>query len=187
MTLVARDDSKLEGLAQQILAETGLVCPITRDARKALRQADIIIAVTSSTQAVIEPEDLKPGSVVVDVARPRDVSPRVAEVRDDVLVIEGGLVEVPGDVDFGFNFGYPPGLALACMAETMMLALEGRFEDYTLGRNLTLEQVEETGRMAKKHGFRLAGFRSFERPVPEEKIMAIKQRAKEKRVQFLHA
>lgn len=187
LTLVARDESKLEGLAQQILYETGLVCPITRDARKALRQADIIITVTSSSQTVIEPEDLKPGSVVCDVARPRDVSHRVAEMRDDVLVIEGGLVEVPGEVDFGLNFGYPPGLALACMAETMMLALEGRFEDYTLGRNLTLEQVEETGRLAKKHGFRLAGFRSFERPVPEEKILAIKKRAREKQLELLHA
>lgn len=187
LTLVAQNDSKLEGLARQILQETGLVCRITRDTRKALRQADIIIAVTSSSQTVIEPEDLKSGSIVCDVARPRDVSHRVAEMRDDVLVIEGGLVEVPGNVDFGLNFGYPPGLALACMAETMMLALEGRFEDYTLGRELTIEQVEETGRLAKKHGFRLAGFRSFERPVSEEKILAIKKRVQEKRLERLHA
>lgn len=187
LTLVARNDSKLDGLAQQILRETGLVCRITKDTRKALRQADIVIAVTSSSQTVIEPEDLKSGAIVCDVARPRDVSHRVAEIRDDVLVIEGGLVEVPGDVDFGLNFGYPPGLALACMAETMMLALEGRFEDYTLGRELTLEQVEEIGLIAEKHGFRLAGFRSFERPVPEEKILAIKKRAQEKRLELLHA
>lgn len=187
LTLVARNDSKLEGLARQILHDTGLVCHITQDTRKALRQADIVIAVTSSSQTVIEPEDLKTGSVVCDVARPRDVSHRVAKIRDDVLVIEGGLVEVPGNVDFGFNFGYPPGLALACMAETMMLALEGRFENYTLGRELTLEQVEEIGLLAKKHGFRLAGFRSFERPVSEEKILAIKKRVQEKRLERLHA
>ncbi|HHW07850.1 MAG TPA: shikimate dehydrogenase [Clostridia bacterium] len=187
LTLVARNESKLENLAEKILQETGLVCRVTKEVKKAVRRADIIIAVTSAADAVIHPEDLKPGAVVCDVARPRDVSVQVAKVRDDVLVIEGGLVEMPGQVDFGLDFGYPPGIGLACMAETMMLALEGRFEDYTLGRELTLEQVEETGRLARKHGFRLAGFRSFERPVTEETIQTIKRRAREKRGERRHA
>ncbi|HRF93732.1 MAG TPA: hypothetical protein PLZ51_00995, partial [Aggregatilineales bacterium] len=83
----------------------------------------------SAVHAVIEPRHLKPGAVVCDVARPRDVSRLVADQRDDVLVIEGGMVEVPGDVDFHFDFGFPEGKAYACMAETMALALEGRYED----------------------------------------------------------
>lgn len=70
---------------------------------------------------MIEPEHIKPGAVVCDVARPRDVSWRVHQQRDDVLVIEGGMVEVPCLVDFGFDFGFPPGKAFACMAETMAL------------------------------------------------------------------
>lgn len=185
LTLVGRNKDKLEDLAQTILQETNLICNITRDMKKALGKADIVITVTSSSQTVIEPEDLKTGAIICDVARPRDVSHRVAETRDDVLVIEGGLVELPGQVEFGFDFGYPPGLALACMAETMMLALEGRFEDFTLGRELTLEQVEETGRLAKKHGFRLAGFRSFEKPVADETILALKNRIKEKELALL--
>ena len=39
--------------------------------------------------------------------QPRDISTKVAETRDDVLVIEGGIVEVPGDVNFNFDFGFP--------------------------------------------------------------------------------
>lgn len=179
LTLVARDEQKLTALADKILRETGLVCRITQNAGKAVSNADLIIAVTSSNGTVIEPQDLKSGAVVCDVARPRDVSRRVAELRDDVLVIEGGLVQMPGKVDFGMNFGYPPGIGLACMAETMMLALENRFEDFTLGRELTLEQVEETGRLAKKHGFGLAGFRSFEKAISEDKIVHIKARVQE--------
>ena len=42
--------------------------------------------------AIIEAEDLKPGAVVCDVARPRDVSKEVAQKRNDVLIIEGGVV-----------------------------------------------------------------------------------------------
>jgi predicted amino acid dehydrogenase len=140
----------------------------------ALAQADLILSVTSAIDVVIEPEDLRPGAVVCDVARPRDVSARVAAVRDDVLVIDGGMVAVPGPVDFHFNFGFPPGMAYACMAETMVLALEGRFESYTLGKQISVEQVEEIARLASKHGFRLGGFRSFERAVTPEQIARVK-------------
>lgn len=147
----------------------------------ALYAADLILTVTSATAAVIEPEHLKPGAVVCDVARPRDVSRRVAEVRDDVLVIEGGMVEVPGSVDFGFDFGFPPGKAYACMAETMALALEGRYEDYSVGKYITLAQVEEIGAIAARHGFRLSGFRSFERAVTEAQIAAVRERAQRAR------
>lgn len=147
----------------------------------AIYAADLILTVTSATAAVIEPEHLKPGAVVCDVARPRDVSRRVAEVRDDVLVIEGGMVEVPGPVNFGFDFGFPPGKAYACMAETMALALEGRYEDYSVGKHITLAQVEEIGAIAARHGFRLSGFRSFERAVTEAQIAAVRERAQRAR------
>ena len=113
MTLVARNECKLEELASKIIYDTGLAVKITGNVKKALRTGDIIITVTSAIDTVIEPEDLKTGAVVCDVARPRDVSRRVAEVRDDVLVIEGGVVEVPGDVDFNLNFGFPPKTAYA--------------------------------------------------------------------------
>ncbi|MCK7519777.1 MAG: hypothetical protein MZV64_19645 [Ignavibacteriales bacterium] len=133
---------------------------------------------TSAVHDVIRPEHLQPGSVVCDVARPRDVSAMVAAVRDDILVIDGGMVDVPGPVDFHFNFGFPPGKAYACMAETIALALEGRFEDYTLGKDITRERVEEITAIARKHGFRLSGFRSFEREVTPEQIEAVQPQRK---------
>jgi len=111
------------------------------------------------------------------VARPRAVSYRVALERDDVLVIEGGVVDVPGEPDFHFNFGFPPGKAYACMAETMILTLEKKFVSFSLGREMTIEQVEEMGRLAQKHGFALSGFRSFERALTMEEIMRIKDNA----------
>ncbi|MDD2497133.1 MAG: shikimate dehydrogenase [Desulfitobacteriaceae bacterium] len=174
LTLVARDENKLEKLAGRIYYETGLAVRTSTEIKKLLPQSDIVLAVSSAVDTLIDVNDLKPGAVVCDVARPRNVSRKVAELRDDVLVIEGGLIEIPGDVNFNFNFGYPPKLALACMAETILLALEKRWEHYTLGRELSLEQVEEIGQIGKKHGFKLAGFRSFERPVNEEVFQRIR-------------
>jgi len=182
LTLVARNELRLEKLAEEILDKTGLVAHVSADVKHSLRSADVVVAVSSAADSLIEPEDLKPGAVVCDVARPRDVSVQVARERDDVLIIEGGVVEVPGDeVNFNFNFGFPPRMAYACMAETMILALEKRFESYSLGRELSLDRVEEITSLAEKHGFKLAGFRSFERPVTSEVITSIKLKAQLKR------
>ncbi|MEW6274713.1 MAG: shikimate dehydrogenase [Bacillota bacterium] len=180
MTLVARNKSALEEVAAKILYETGLSAKITDNVKQALANAHVVIAVTSATDAIIGPRDLMPGAVVCDVARPRNVSRQVAAERDDVLVIEGGVIEVPGEVDFGFDFGFPPRTAYACMAETMILALEGRYENFSLGRDITIERVEEISRLAKKHGFKLAGFRSFERAIGTEEIERIKTRARQR-------
>jgi predicted amino acid dehydrogenase len=86
-------------------------------------------------------------------------------------------VDVPGPVDFHFNFGFPAGKAYACMAETIVLALEGRFEDYTLGKEISRQRVEEIAALAAKHGFKLSGFRSFEREVTQEQIERVRRRA----------
>lgn len=145
-----------------------------------LAEAQLILTVTSAVHDVIQPEHLLPGSVVCDVARPRDVSAMVSATRDDILVIDGGMVDVPGPVDFHFNFGFPPGKSYACMAETIALALEGRFEDYTLGKHITRERVDEITAIAGKHGFRLSGFRSFEREVTPQQIEAVRQNARKR-------
>ncbi len=174
--LIGRDPRRLEEIKPLVEAEGATAT--TQTELDAVRQADIVLTVTSAVTPFLEPEHLKSGAVVCDVARPRNVSRRVVERRNDVLVIEGGMVSVPGDVDFGFDFGFPPGKAYACMSETMVLALEGRYESYTIGKEVSLERVDEIARLAAKHGFRLAGFRSFERAVTDEEIERIRRNAR---------
>lgn len=178
LTLVGRDEAKLDLLAREVLQETGTSTQISTDHKKTLPAADVIIAVSSAVGAIIEPDDLKPGAVVCDVARPRDVSRQVAEARDDVLVIEGGIVQVPGDVDLGIDIGYPSGTINACVAETMILALEERYEDYTLGREYSLERIQEIAALARKHGFHLGGLRSFERSLSRGEMERIRENAR---------
>jgi predicted amino acid dehydrogenase len=180
LLLVARDEKKLADLQDRLQgrAKSELVTSTKMDV---LSQAQLILTVTSSVHDIIRPEHLLPGSVVCDVARPRDVSAMVAAARNDILVIDGGMVDVPGPVNFHFNFGFPSGKAYACMAETMALALEGRFEDYTVGKDITVERVQEITAIAEKHGFHLSGFRSFEREVTEEQIETVRTNARRAR------
>lgn len=177
ITLVARHLQPLEELAQQLLKENLCAVSVTDNIGQSLKEADIVITVTSALDFIINPDDLKPGAVVCDVARPRNVSKEVSAKRKDVLVIEGGVINVPGNVDFHFNFGFPPHTSYACMAETMILALEKKYEDFTLGRNLELNKVLTIADLAHKHDFKLAGFRNFERAVTEKEISAIRATA----------
>ena len=164
--LVGRDRDRTDAVATEIPgAEASLDVA-------SIKEADVVITVSSAGKELILPEHLRPGSIVCDVARPRDVSTRVTKERPDVLVIEGGVVRVPGDVNFNMTFGFPPQTAYACMSETMLLALEGNpaLFNFTLGKDVSVEQVDIITLLAEKHGFELAGFRSFEKAVDDEAI-----------------
>jgi predicted amino acid dehydrogenase len=173
MLLIGRRQEKLAQVAANVRAAGCQDVTISDDIHL-IKQAHLIITVTSALDTIIEPQHLRQGAVVCDVARPRDISRQVAEQRPDVLVIEGGMVKVPGTVDFGFDFGFPPQMAYACMAETMALALERRYESFTLGKEIKLSQVLTIDKIAQKHGFTLSGFRSFERAIANTEINKIK-------------
>ena len=179
LILSARSKSRLKVLAEKIHNESRTALGIELELSRALRQADIVITATSSGGGIIQAEHLKPGAIVCDVAVPHDVCREVARLRPDVLVIEGGLVEVPGNPNFNFDFGYPPGIALACMAETMVLTMEKRFDDFSIGRGLDFDKVDEIDRLAKRNGFRLAGFRAFDEPITTERIEQVKELRRE--------
>ncbi|SET12373.1 Predicted amino acid dehydrogenase [Natronincola peptidivorans] len=179
VTLIGRNLRKLQELKTTLNAKYPKVhIDYTIDIKEGVAEADAVITVTSSIDEVIYPEYIKSGAIICDVARPRDVSKRVQEKRKDVLVIEGGVIEVPKEVEFNFNFGFPPRLAYACMAETMILALEKKHENFSLGREIHIEKVDEINRLADKHGFRLAGLRSFERVIDEKYLEEVRKNMK---------
>ena len=176
ITLVARNEERLETLRGELQDLYGGRARTMTDPRRAAREANLVLTVSSATGVLLEPEDLAPGSVVCDVSRPRNVSAQVYERRSDVLVIDGGVIKVPGQPDFGFDFGMPEGMVEACMAETMILALEGRYESFTLG-DVEVAKVREIQTLAKKHGFAVGGFRRFERAIPDDEVEAIRERS----------
>ncbi len=169
--LIARDLERTREVAAEI---PNSVASIDLDD---MLTADVIVTVSAAAKELILPDHLKPGCVVCDVARPRDVSVRVAKERPDVLVIEGGVIKVPGDVEFNFPLGFPPKTAYACMSETMILALEGdpSLYNFTVGKDVSVEQVDKISQLAEKHGFELAGLRSFEKALDPEAITRAKK------------
>ncbi len=172
VVLVAPRPERLIALKRQIESETPqAVVTIATRADEYLGDVDLIVTTTTALKTrIIDITRCKPGAVICDVARPPDISAEEAALRPDVLVIESGEILIPGDVDFGFDIGLPPKTSYACLAETTLLAMEGIFEDYTLGRNIEMDRVKEIYRLFKKHGFQLAGLRSFDEYVTDEDI-----------------
>jgi predicted amino acid dehydrogenase len=180
---IAPRAEKLLALKQQIEKETpNARVTIATVADDYVGRADLIVTTTTALNTkIVDIEKLKPGAVVCDVARPPDIVEEDAARRPDVLVIESGEITLPGTVDFGFDIGLPPGTAYACLSETALLALEGKFEDYTLGRNIEMDRVKEMYHLAKKHGLKLAGLRSFDHYVTPEMIAEKRRLADERR------
>ncbi|TAM92424.1 shikimate dehydrogenase [bacterium] len=186
MVLVARNQTRLRKFAEEIAGEISAPVSFTTNVGEGVRQAQLIVTATSSTLEIIHPEDLQPGAVVCEVSLPHDVSRRVAELRPDVLVTEGGNMRVPGEPRFmrvreqgeEFDLGLPPATALACMSETMTLALEGRNENYSVGRGIKLQQLYEIEEMAARHGFELADLRAFDVAISPEQIARTREAAR---------
>lgn len=173
VVLVAPRPEKLIALKKTIEEETPKAQVIIASySAPYLSDADLVVTTTSAFgQKIIDILKLKPGCIVCDVAIPPDVKKEDAQLRPDVLVIEAGEIKLPGNPDVGFNIGLPPGIVHACLAESALLAMEGRFENFTLGRNIKIERVKEIYRLFKKHGLKLAGMRSFGKYVTDEEIV----------------
>ena len=189
VVLVARNRTRLEKLAVELRERLSCRLTISTDVRDAVSRGHLVLTATTSTQELIEPGDLQTGAVVCELSLPHDVGRRVAVERPDVLVTEGGNIRVPGMPRFArvrepgrdFDLGLPPRTALACMSETMVLALENRREHYTLGRGIDLAKVREIEALATRAGFELAGMRAFDAAVTPERIAEIRAAARARR------
>jgi predicted amino acid dehydrogenase len=183
--LVSPEAAKLLVLEKSILQESPgvkLVLASYADTDASIGEMDMIVTATSGAgKKILDIMRVKPGCVITDVARPLDLSPEDVAKRPDVLVIESGEVSLPGDVrmkSIGFEDRH---VVYACLAETIVLALEGRFENFTLGRNLEWEKVHEIYKLGLKHGMQLAAVSGVNGVYSDEDIARVRALAVEAR------
>jgi predicted amino acid dehydrogenase len=155
--LVSPESAKLLALKKDIEKENPRAqIRVAATPGQHLAEMDLIVTATSGAgKRVLDIMAVKPGCVITDVARPLDLSAEDVARRPDVLVVESGEIELPGETKMK-NIGLPKGVAYACLAETVVLALEGRYETFTVGRNIDWESVKEIYRLGLKHGMKLA-------------------------------
>ncbi len=167
VTLVARHPGRLEKLAAAVRTTSPHTAVHVSTDMAAVRQADLVVLLTSAAEAVLRAEHLGPGAIVLDDTQPRNTDPSLAEQRPDVLIVDGGMARVDG-LDIRANIGdIPDGYAYACLCETMLLALDGHQGQGGIGHP-TVEQAHHMQSLAERYrhlGFSLGDFVSFGRPI----------------------
>lgn len=178
--MVAPEAAKLLALKESIELETpGAIVHVSATMDRDLSEMDMVVTATSGAgKRILDIMQVKPGCVITDVARPLDIPAEDVAKRPDVLVIETGEIELPGDVRMK-DIGLPRGIAYACLAETIVLALEARFENFTLGRNIEWEKVREIYKLGLKHGMELAAISGVNGVFTEEDFERVRTLAEE--------
>jgi len=180
--IAGRNIKTLEKLKKSMLEDSPdakITCTTDPDAH--LGDMDVVVTSTSGAgKKILDITKVKPGCVITDVARPLDLPPEEVAKRPDVLVIESGEIEVPGKLDMR-SIQLPDNVVFACMAETIVLALEGRFEVFTIGRNTEWEKVKEIYKLGLKHGMKLAAISGVNGVYSDEDLERIRELALEAR------
>jgi predicted amino acid dehydrogenase len=178
--LVSPESAKLLALKEDIERQNPRAeIHIAATPNSHLGDMDLIVTATSGAgQRILDIMEVKPGCVITDVARPLDLSAEDVAKRPDVLVVESGEIELPGEVHMR-NVGLPDGVAYACLAETVVLALEGRYETFTVGRDIKWEGVKEIYRLGLKHGMKLATISGVNGAFTDEHIAKTRELALE--------
>jgi predicted amino acid dehydrogenase len=182
--LAGRTLSKLDELKASILKETPDAKVFTTiNYNELLADMDMIVTSTSGAgKEILDIMRVKPGCVITDVARPLDLPASDVAKRPDVLVIESGEIELPTKVKGMKSISLPPNVIYACLAETIVLALEGRFEVFTVGRDTEWEKVKEIYKLGLKHGMKLAAISGVKGVHTDEDIARVVALAKKVRL-----
>lgn len=165
-----------KGLAERLRTAfrlRGETCPLNwnQPLAVALETADIVLVATSADTTLIHPADLRPGTLVCDVARP----PNVAHDEDrsgQIMVFDGGLIKPPFDIDLGPFQTLPKNLCWGCLGETVLLALSQETRDFSIGSRLSLADADHISMLAEYHGFEPAPPQWYGKPLIEEDFVA---------------
>lgn len=177
LTITGRTGSTLRKIKNELRQLGAAKIEATKNNKKAIKQADIVIAAANSSASILEIEWFKPGAIVCDLGYPKNLSYKAN--REDIFVFSGGLAKVPSPVDTGVDVGIPSGdFCYGCFCEAIILALERRYESYSFGRGqIRPEKVNEIRAMALKHGFTLAPFVWANKEFDSEQIAHIREAA----------
>ena len=186
VVIAGRDMKKLNELRDSILEDTpDAKVTSSTDYDSLLGDMDMIVTSTSGAgKKILDITKVKPGCVITDVARPLDLPPSEVAKRPDVLVIESGEIELPTPVKGMKSIGLPKNVIYACLAETIVLALEGRFEVFTIGRDTEWEKVKEIYKLGIKHGMKLAAISGVKGVYSDDDIAKVVALAKKARLSW---
>lgn len=182
IVLVATSPDKLLELRAEIKKISPRVrIKITTSPNHELHDSDLIVTATSNQSgSILDISKVKPGAVICDCSRPLDISEEEAASRPDVMIIQSGEVLLPGPCELTADIGLPPPSVYACLAETVLLTMEGRYESFSLSKQLSMNRVKEIYKIGLKHGARLSEIQGHQGVITEDDIARCRAQAIER-------
>ncbi len=179
LTITGRTKVNLKRLHKELARKKRASILSTTDNKKAVSNADIVIAAASTSASILEINWFKPGAIIADVGYPKNISYAPA-AREDLFIFSGGLTKTPSPLSFPIDTGLPDdNITYGCFAEAIILSLEKRYQNYSFGRGRILpEKIEEISALGKKHGFEVSDFYWGNKLVGLPEINKIKAEAK---------
>jgi predicted amino acid dehydrogenase len=154
LIMVGTSQERLEKSAQMLRRRHPGVKILATTTLAALRECDLIFTATSEPNPVVMPEHVRPGTLIYDLGRPPDVDEAVKAV-EGVGVVPGGTVRPPGKPTGRLNIYFGVGQIPACMAETLIIALDGAYDRKSLGGEVRLENIDYFVRRGDELGFQV--------------------------------
>jgi acyl-phosphate glycerol 3-phosphate acyltransferase len=152
LVMIGRDPERLERSAARLRHRADGTDVVTSISLAALKVCDLIFSATSEPDPLIFPDHVRAGSLIYDLGRPADVDESVKELGG-VEVVPGGTVRPPGRALGRLDIHFGRGSVPACLAETILIALEACPERRTLGDSTKSEHVEFFVQRAEELGF----------------------------------
>ncbi|MFA5166312.1 MAG: NAD-dependent epimerase/dehydratase family protein [Candidatus Paceibacterota bacterium] len=147
---IARDQSELANLQSSVSKRapgSSSKLTVSSDISR-IKDANLVIVATSSTDAIIKPEHLGFGAVVYDITWPRNTSKSILTTRPDVVIVDGGVLFTP-NIIYRFNLEPTPQYIHACISNAILMAYEGRKEDQ-VGK-VDVDGAKREGRNFESH------------------------------------
>jgi acetylornithine/succinyldiaminopimelate/putrescine aminotransferase/predicted amino acid dehydrogenase len=124
---------------------------------QAIQEADVVVCATNSTTAPLGPECLHSDAIVCDASVPATLQPSICDDLPEVTVFPGAIAVLPGKESLEIpGFPLPRGFTYGCMAEGLLLGLDGDERNRWSGRSSS-RRAAEISQVAARHGFTAAG------------------------------
>ncbi len=190
--IAARNDQRLREFSDELARYGARSTTIVKHVREAVSQAEVIVSATSAVTTVVEPSDLQPGTILCDIAIPHSISREVRRLRDDILVFDGGMAKFPPlelmKRNQRWSNLFPQTTEVyGCLAETVILALDGHVGNFSVGRGyITPEKIATITTMAEKHAFSLGELRCGGAPYSLDEIAKIREHVRKRFQRLVH-
>lgn len=137
-----------------------------------LQRYDLAVCTTSNTGLLISDANQLQNCIILDDSRP-EAFPRTFSQERKVVVLEGGLMKIPGvSLDSDFGFGQDENI-FGCLSEAIILALDGSKKIKPNVGELDLENLYNLIEFCKSSGIRVGDFKCAHRLVKEDELISI--------------